>query len=149
MFAREIAAQTDIDAPPETVWAALLDFPAHAEWNPFIRGIAGEARPGAELTVVLSPDGARSYVFRPRVLVVDAPRAFAWRGRLLMPGLFDGEHRFALEPVAGGTRFTQSERFSGLLLPFLGWMLRDAEAGFARMNAALKARLEAPPVPPP
>ena len=33
-----------------------------------------------------------------------------------MPGLFDGEHYFQLEPLADGrTRFVQGEHFSGLL----------------------------------
>jgi hypothetical protein len=31
---------------------------------------------------------------------------------------------------------------SGLLVPFLGGMLRDTERGFHEMNRALKARVE-------
>lgn len=143
MFTRHISTGIDIAAPPERVWAVLMDFPAHAEWNPFIRGIAGAARPGEELTVLLSPGGTRSYVFRPRVLRAEAAAHFAWRGRLFMPGLFTGTHSFDLAPIPGGTRLTHAERFSGVLLPFLGGMLAETEQGFQRMNTALKQRAEA------
>jgi hypothetical protein len=43
----------------------------------------------------------------------------------------------------GRSRFTQHERSSGILVPFVGGMLRDTAAGFELMNAALKARVEA------
>ena len=66
-----------------------------------------------------------------------------WLGRLLIPGLFDGEHSLRLEPTLDGdTRFTQAEKFSGILVaPFKG--VPDSTAmGFGQMNQALKARVE-------
>ncbi len=61
-----------------------------------------------------------------------------------MRGLFDGEHRFAIEPTAGGSRLVQEERFTGLLVTFLARGLRRGTLpGFERMNEALKRRVEA------
>ena len=40
------------------------------------------------------------------------------------------------------TRYVQREEFHGVLVPFVGGMLRDTERGFEEMNAALKARAE-------
>jgi len=62
----------------------------------------------------------------------------------LLPGLFDGEHRFVLEPHEGGTKFTQAEKFRGLLVPLM-WksMLPKTKRGFEMMNQALKQRCEA------
>ena len=82
--------------------------------------------------------------FRPKVLVADPPRELRWLGHLLFPGLFDGEHRFAIHPLPGDrVRFEQSERFSGLLVPLLRKGLeRDTKRGFVEMNAALKQRAE-------
>ncbi|MGH2735621.1 MAG: SRPBCC domain-containing protein, partial [Actinomycetota bacterium] len=63
----------------------------------------------------------------------------------LVKGLFDGEHRFTLEPTnGGGTRVVQGERFSGALVPLLRRSLDDGTlAGFRAMNEALKRRVEA------
>jgi hypothetical protein len=66
-----------------------------------------------------------------------------WLGRLLFPGVFDGEHSLRIEPLdGGGSRFVQSERFSGLLVGLAKGTLAKTEAGFENMNAALKARVE-------
>jgi hypothetical protein len=56
----------------------------------------------------------------PHVTVVEPGRAFGWLGSLGIRHIFDGAHRFQLEPIDGGrrTRFVQSERFRGVLLPF-------------------------------
>jgi hypothetical protein len=65
-----------------------------------------------------------------------------WLGHLLVRGLFDGEHELLLEALPDGAcRFTQQERFTGLLVPFFGSVLRDTEAAFARMNQALRDRV--------
>ena len=143
MFSRRISAEITMAAPPARVWAALMDFPAHAAWNPFIRGIAGEAALGEELTVILSPGGVRSYVIRPRVTRLVAEQRLAWRSRLFLPGLFTGAHDLALTAHAGGTRFTHTAGFSGILLPMLRGMLAETEQGLARMNTALRQRVEA------
>jgi hypothetical protein len=135
-----------IAAPAATVWAVLTDFPAMGAWNPFIPAISGTARPGHRLTVTVRPSGRAPMTFRPDVLVAEPERELRWRGRMLLPGLFDGEHYFRLTPEADGTTFlTHGEIFSGLLVGALfSPALRDAtQAGFEAMNAALKARAEA------
>ena len=69
-----------------------------------------------------------------------------WRGRFLLPGIFDGEHYFRLEAAAPGVaRLVHGERFSGLLVPlFKSSLDRETRAGFEAMNAALKTRVEQP-----
>jgi hypothetical protein len=110
----------EIEAPPARVWRVLSDFAAYPAWNPFIRRIEGDARPGARLTVVIQPVGGRGMTFRPTVLVAEPERELRWLGRLVVAGLFDGEHGFRLEARgAGGTRFVQREVFRGLLVPLL------------------------------
>ncbi len=50
---------------------------------------------------------------RPRILISEPGRELRWRGHLLLPGLFDGEHIFIIEPlVAGGVRIIQREIFT-------------------------------------
>src|SRR5207247_9664175 len=55
--------------------------------------------------------------FRPIVLAADAHRELRWLGRLILPGLFDGEHLFTIAPFSSGrVRFSQRETFRGLLV---------------------------------
>jgi hypothetical protein len=87
---------------------------------------------------------------RPSVLEVVPGRTLRWLGHLLLPGVFDGEHHFEIEPL-GGNRCTlvQQERFSGLLVPLLAKSLDEhSVAGIRAMNVALKERAEAPVVAP-
>ncbi len=145
MNSHQLHTEIEIDAAPDRVWSILTDFAAYPEWNPFIRFIRGTAEQGARLEMRIQPSGAKGMTFRPTVVVADAGREFRWLGRVLLPGLFDGEHRFVLEPIAAGkVRFQQSERFSGILVPIFRCSLDgDTKRGFEEMNLALKARAEA------
>ena len=83
--------------------------------------------------------------FRPTVLAVETNRELRWKGKLLIPGLFDGEHIFRLEPKPDGELiFHQSELFSGMLVPLFRRSLDSAtRQGFIAMNLALKREAEA------
>ena len=120
----------------------LTDFAHFVEWNPFILRIEGMAEPGARLRVEIKPPGRSAMTFTPTVLAARPGKELRWRGRLLLPGIFDGEHAFELEERGGTCSFRQSERFSGLLVPLLGGALAATERGFDAMNAALKKRAE-------
>jgi hypothetical protein len=140
----EIETQIRIEAPPARVWAVLTDFAAFPEWNPFVREISGDARPGARLRIQIHPPARSAMRFTPTVLRAEANRELRWKGKLLLPGLFDGEHVFRLRRDGEGTRFEHSERFSGLLVRFMPASLwRATRLGFEAMNDALKTRAEA------
>lgn len=122
------------------MWAVVTGLAAYPEWNPFIRRISGELREGARLEVRIAPPGARATTFKPTVRAVESNQELRWLGRLLLPGIFDGEHSLRIESLEGGrSRFVQSERFGGVLVK---GMLARTEGGFEQMNAALKARVE-------
>jgi hypothetical protein len=134
----------DIDAAPEEVWAVLSDLPAYPSWNPFIRELSGRLAAGERLDVTMQPEGGRAMRFRPTVLNAEPGRELRWRGRVALPGVFDGEHRFAIEPTAGGSRLLHEERFTGVLVPLLAKGLRTRTLpAFQQMNEALKGRAEA------
>jgi len=143
MAERHIETSIDINASPARVWAVLTDFAQMPAWNPFITSIAGEVSEGARLSVRVVPPGKSGMSFRPTVLAVRPARELRWLGHLIVSGIFDGEHYFLLEPLAGDrTRFRQGEKFSGLLVGLLGGALAATEAGFKAMNAALKQQAE-------
>jgi len=139
----ELRREIEIDAPPEQVWQVLAGFASYPEWNPFITSIEGEPSEGAKLEVRIAPPGGRPMTFRPTVRAARPSRELRWLGRVLLPGIFDGEHVLAIEPLGEGrSRFIQSERFTGLLVPALRGTLDKTERGFEQMNQALKARVE-------
>jgi len=140
---RRIETAIDIAARPAAVWGVLIDFAAYPDWNPFIRRLQGEASVGARLEVTVQPPGGRAMTFKPTVLAAEPNRELRWLGRVLVPGLFDGEHVFRLEPTPSGCRFHHSETFDGLLVSLFAGTLAKTEQGFAEMNEALKSRVEA------
>ncbi len=141
---KELSAEIEIEAPAGRVWQVLTDFAKFTEWNPFIRQMSGEAKIGARLHVSIGASGTRPMSFSPKILNVEPNRELRWLGRLLIPGLFNGEHSFTIEPLdEKRVRFTQHEKFTGLLVPFMAKSLgRNARRGFEEMNHALKARAE-------
>jgi hypothetical protein len=140
---KEIEAGIDVRAPADVVWQVLLDFERYPEWNPFIRNISGDARAGGRLRVHVAPSGERGLTFRPRVLVAEPGRELRWRGRLFVPGLFDGEHAFVITPHSPTScRLVQSERFSGVLVALTAGTMSGTRDGFERMNRALRRRAE-------
>lgn len=130
-----------IRATPDKVWNVLADFDRYREWSVFINEIIGTPTLGSPLRVVLSTEGKRDTLVRPRVSAADPGRRFAWTGHLLHPTLFAGTHEFLLDGDAHGqTRLTHAERFSGLLPTILRKPPKGAHGAFSRFNDALKAR---------
>lgn len=142
-----INAEIEIDAPPERIWSLLIDFPSYPRWNPFIRAIEGELRVDASLKVLVQPPGAKGMEFRPTLLSAAPNRELRWKGKFLLPGLFDGEHYFTIEGrPEGGAIFRQGEIFSGILVPLFKHSLDGAiMQGFAAMNEALQREAELTP----
>lgn len=126
------------------MWQVLTDFAAYPDWNPFLTRVVGPLETGARLEMQLVQPGGAQGNFRPTVLVVAPPNELRWLSPLLPGGLFNGEHRFAIEPSAPGhVRFLQEERFSGLFSPLLhGLVTQLGRSKFDAMNWALKARVE-------
>jgi hypothetical protein len=117
---KTLHTEIDIDASAQRVWDALTDPVAYPTWNTFITSLVGSLTPGSRLEVRLEPPGGRAMTFRPTVLVAKPRRELRWIGRLLMPGVFDGEHIFQIHQIdENRVRFVQEEHFSGLLVPLL------------------------------
>jgi hypothetical protein len=141
---KELRTEVEIQAPADRVWAILTDFAGFAQWNPFMPQASGTIKPGERLAITIQPVGGRGMTIRPTVLTADPGRELRWLGRLILPGLFDGEHSFTIEPLGSDrVRFVQREVFTGLLVPLLmRFIERGTRSGFEAMNQALKVKAE-------
>lgn len=141
---REMSTEIEIEASPERVWEELLSFESYEEWNPYILEVQGQADVGEELEVRMQAPNSEARTFHPEVLVVNPGRELRWSGSLPVPGSFNGEHYFLIEPSGGDrVRFVQGEKFSGLLVPLLwGGLDTNTRLGFEKMNRAFKEQVE-------
>lgn len=140
----DIEKQININATVEQVWQVFSDFKAYVDWSPTIRFLSATLEDGKSTAVLLQqPDGKKMTMY-PKVLRLVENNELRWRGRLLLPGLFDGEHYFILKRLPNGTtQFIQGEHFDGLLVPLFSKMiLGPTQKGFEAFNQALKRKVE-------
>lgn len=132
-----------IHSTPEKVWSVLIDFKNYPNWNPFIKSLKGNPATDKTIEVFLQPPGQKGMTFKPAVLTFTPNKEFRWIGKLLIRGLFDGEHVFILQDNQNGTTtFIQYERFRGILVPFVKKMLEENTLkGFEIMNEAINSQL--------
>lgn len=139
-MAKEISTSIHISASKEQIWSVFSNFENYPNWNPFIKALSGDMKVGSKLKAKLIPPGKKGMEFKPTVIECETDRVFSWQGHLIIPGLFDGLHRFEIIELPDGTcQFIQSEKFSGMLIPFFKNMLeQNTREGFEQMNAKLK-----------
>lgn len=140
----QLNTEIRIAAPPQQVWQILTDLEGYASWNPFVISSSGRVAVGERLVNRMQAPGRKPQTFKPTVTQVEPARSFEWLGRLGLPGIFDGRHRFDLEPTGdGGTLLMHREFFSGILVRLLRRMVdTETRRGFELMNEALKSRAE-------
>jgi hypothetical protein len=133
-----------INAPAEKVMQVILDFESYPHWNPLVKAIQGKASVGEKLQVLIQPQNQSGMKLSPKVLISE-PLHFAWRGNLIVPGLFDGEHHFEVIKLSDNScQLNHYENFSGILIPLFRKMLEvDTYQSFKLLNQALKERVEA------
>ena len=139
-----IETELFISAPPENIWAVLMDFDKYSEWNPFVLKIKGKQEKGAKLDIhVRNPDNSgRIMRFDPKVMILEENKMFAWKGKFFIPGIFDGVHYFRLAPAGNGTLFTHGEAFSGFLANMMRkTILEKYPKNFEAMNIELAKRV--------
>jgi hypothetical protein len=131
-----------INSSPQQVWQVLTATADYPSWNPMISRLVGELREGNVIEFTEGA-GSDSMTFHPKILSVRTAQELRWKGNVLIPGLFDGEHRFLLQGHGDKTHLIQSEEFTGLLAGKLTQgVIRETSDQMKAMNLALKQRSE-------
>lgn len=103
-----------IPAPPEAIWAVLMDTESYEEWNPVFVKVDGAYSEGEKVAnTVRFPDGS-DVEMKATVRALEVARELRQYGGT--PGLMTFDHHWLLEPIEGGTRVTQHEVDRGLIL---------------------------------
>jgi hypothetical protein len=141
---KEIYTEVNIQTSAEKVWRILTDFKSYPEWNPFILEAYGKIELKGKLTITLRPPDSAEMTFRPTIIKFEPNRELRWLGHLFIPGLFDGEHSFIIEPIKSDqVLFIQREKFTGILVPLFAKKLDSGtKHGFIDMNNAIKKLAE-------
>ena len=141
---REIRTEIEIAAPSTKVWSILTDFDKWKEWNPIVKQASGVASLGSKLSVTMrGKDGKDGPKYMPIVTILQEPKSFRWRGKMMSEFLFTNDKVFELEETGSGTRLIHKELFSGMLVP-LFWSKFDKHVPsmLKSMNGALKIKAE-------
>lgn len=126
-----------VPAPPEQVWAVLMDTSAYGDWNPVFTKVEGAYRKGATVrNTVQAPDGQILNI-QATVKVLNQNRELRQTGGIL--GFLTFDHQWLLEPVEGGTKVIQHEIDQGLYMWV--WDSSWIEPSYTRVSEALRDRV--------
>jgi uncharacterized protein YndB with AHSA1/START domain len=143
-----VARQTVwIDAPPERVWAVLVDANRLPEWNADVNAVEDVTGPldraGASYTQVFTAGGRE---VRGRFEIVEADEARSREMRASLPMMARATGRDTLVPRDGGTDLTVELEFElkGGRIARLGepMLAKRMEQALSRGGAALKELVE-------
>jgi uncharacterized protein YndB with AHSA1/START domain len=128
-----------IQAPPEAVWAVLVDAAAWPSWDSGVTAVDGAIEEGRKITVRTEVSPGRA--FPVTVTDLEPPRRMVFRGGMPL-GLFRGERTYTLTPDGAGTAFRMREEYTGPLLGLIWRSMPDLQPSFDRFAAGLKRRVE-------
>ena len=137
MGCSEVNTQIVIPASPVEVWKVLVDTKGYQDWNPTWRPKEGSLQQGAYIKYDYTQPGEEP--IEMRFIVGKSVRPVVIEQSAGTSGLFTNEHRWLLEEVEDGTRVTQMESFSGILVLFsdLSWV----EGAYRSVNEGLKGEV--------
>ena len=137
LTSKTFEAEINIAAPPEKIWAVLMDTGAYPDWNPTFVEVSGPYEVGTKLSLrVRKPDGA-FVELRPTLKALVPHRELHQGGG--MPGVLTYNHSWTLQPVEGGTLVRQTDVDRGAFLWF--WDTSWIEPSFRLANEALARRV--------
>ncbi|HVD07691.1 MAG TPA: SRPBCC domain-containing protein [Nitrososphaeraceae archaeon] len=143
-YLKKIETEIMVDSTPEKIWSVLTNFKEYENWNPFMIKIIGDAKLGSKIQVQIQTIKGKQRTYNPIITKFDINKELRWKGKSLLPGIFDGERIFIIEKsIDNQVSFLHKEIFTGLGVKFVGDKLdEDLKESFDKMNMALKTRAE-------
>lgn len=127
-----------IEAPPQATWDVLVDWPAYAEWNPWV--IAAH-QDGDRVDVTVLLDGPMDA--RHRVILVQEPDRFCWEDKGAFTLVAKGQRCRTIQATPTGSTLTTELILTGPLKGMADRRYGDLmRAGAQAESAALKDRAQ-------
>ena len=138
MGKKSVHHEITINASPEEVWAVLIDTDNYEHWNPAMILLEGEVRKGAKVTYQFTQD-ANNVSQIPSKVKQLIPNEILNQGGGL-PIILTFDHKYILKPIGQDTELIIHEDYRGIGVNF--WDPKPVEDAYARLNKALKKRVE-------
>jgi hypothetical protein len=135
---KSVHHEISIQASPDKVWEVLTDTDSYDSWNPVMKLLEGEIKEGNKVTYRFTQDAENVSEIASRVKKVIPNQLLNQGGGIPLVLTFD--HKYMLEPSGAGTKMTIHEDYRGIGVNF--WNPAPVEKAYARLNEALKARVE-------
>lgn len=135
---KQFEVSTVIAAPPDQVWAVLMDTEAYPDWNPVFVEVSNAYEEGGMVrNKVRDPDG-KILEMNATVRVLTPETELRQSGGVA--GILTFDHRWLLEEVEEGTRVTQYEVDRGIGLWF--WNSDWIEPAYQQVVERLEKRVQ-------
>jgi hypothetical protein len=138
-MANEYRVEVSIAAPAQHVWDLLVDAPGYMSWNPSVVSIDGPIETGRTIKLVSAVNPGRTFTLK--VAAMDPPHRLVWIGGMPL-GLFTGTRTFLIESVGGGSRFSMSEVYTGLMSGLIFKSIPNLTDSFGQFAESLKTAAE-------
>lgn len=143
---QELLTKTDIAAPRDIVWAALVDVGKWSTWNPTLFDVEGPLEPGRVVRMKLR-SGSFTIPMRQQIIDVSPPAQLLWRSLFGPPWLLRVTRGFQIHQIDGArSRLVQFEDGTGLLAgATFGLMSEGFRKGHEDLASGLRAAVERSP----
>jgi hypothetical protein len=135
---KSVHHEITIEAPSQKVWETLINMSEYPNWNPVMKLIDGEVKEGCKVKYQFIQDADNISEIPASVIQIVPKELLNQKGGL--PLILTFNHKYILESSGNSTRVTIHEDYRGIGVNF--WNPKPLEEAYARLNFALKKRLE-------
>ncbi|OJJ15423.1 hypothetical protein BKI52_39090 [marine bacterium AO1-C] len=127
-----------INASAQKVWEVLINTSEYDSWNPVMRLVEGEVKEGSRVKYRFTQAKDRVSEIPAKVKKIIPQRLLNQAGGL--PFILTFDHRYELISMGNKTKVVIHEDYAGIGVNF--WSPQPVEAAYARLNQALKKKVE-------
>lgn len=140
-----VSDTVEIDAPPEAVWAVMVDFERYPEWNPFTVKVDAVLEMGARVVLHLPDPTNPGSTFEnvEWISAIEPPFHLQYNTGAEIPGIHAVRDQWVADLGGGRSSYRTTDAFTGEIAAYVfetqgPWVT----AGFNATARALKARVE-------